>query len=82
MMMMGESEACSLISYSKTVVCYDLWHHVDNNTGFKQTPRLIDKTFYRSNSLVEQREEETLVGHSLCVCVSFRVPPQTVWSPF
>lgn len=82
MMMMGESEACSLISYSKTVVCYDLWHHVDNNTGFKQTPRLIDKTFYRSNSLVEQREEETLVGHSSCVCVSFRVPPQTVWSPF
>lgn len=82
MMMMGESEACSLISYSKTVVCYDLWHHVDNNTGFKQTPRLIDKTFYRSNSLVEQREEETLDGHSSCVCVSFRVPPQTVWSPF
>lgn len=64
------------------LVCYDLWHHVDNNTGFKQTPRLIDKTFYRSNSLVEQREEETLVGHSSCVCVSFRVPPQTVWSPF
>lgn len=74
-MIMAESKACSLISCSKSVVCYDLWHHVDNNAGFKQNPRWVDKI------LPQQREEETSVGHSLCVCVSFRVPPQTVWSP-